>query len=271
MEAWLWLISREARGVDDPKSGLKRGEFCASRRQLSQAWGWSRSSVQRFLEDLQKGPDPMIESLGHKMGQFAEQFSICKYETYNPVRDKKWDTKWDIQKKDIKKDKRKDSPQSKIEARLLFDIWMEENRMLPNPRSFGPDRKRKCAVRISEAEKAGMVDQYLRDFRESIRKAQETPFLCGKGPRGWKATFDWFISNHRNAYKVLEGNYEGSGSAGIDVVGQSAVPHRTPREWKELDWKIFEKVNGMEATLKLMEEYGVSNYQPNNKGEFNEV
>ena len=35
MEAWLYLTSVLATGVDDPDSGLKRGEFRASVRQLA--------------------------------------------------------------------------------------------------------------------------------------------------------------------------------------------------------------------------------------------
>jgi hypothetical protein len=269
MEAWLWIISREAWGVDDPKRGLKRGEFCASRRQLGKVWGWSRSAVQRFLNDLQKGEDPMIKSLGQQTGHQTEQFKICKYETYNPRRDAKRDSKRDILKKDKKKVEIKDSHQSKIDGRVLFDIWLEENKNLPQPRSFGSDRLRKCKARIEEAKRAEMLDQYLKDFREAVSKAQSLPFLCGGGERGWKATFDWFISNHRNVYRVLEGNYDGISTpapTASDLVGATADPHRTPADWTEMDWTIFRRVNGPEATERLQKRF---NYQPITESEAN--
>jgi hypothetical protein len=43
-----------------------------------------------------------------------------------------------------------------------------------------------------------------------VIKAQETPFLRGEGSKGWRADFDWFISNDRNVVKVLEGKYDHS-------------------------------------------------------------
>lgn len=57
------------------------------------------------------------------------------------------------------------------------------------------------------------------DFRTLFEKAEESDFLKGKGPKGWKATFDWLIKTD-NMVKVLEGNYEnnnkGGGSRGDD-------------------------------------------------------
>lgn len=39
-----------------------------------------------------------------------------------------------------------------------------------------------------------------------FEKAQESDFLCGKGARGWKASFDWLIKES-NFLKVSEGTY----------------------------------------------------------------
>ncbi len=45
-------------------------------------------------------------------------------------------------------------------------------------------------------------------FEAAIRKARDTPFLCGAGARGWRADFDWFIANDTNIVAVIEGKYD---------------------------------------------------------------
>jgi hypothetical protein len=57
------------------------------------------------------------------------------------------------------------------------------------------------------------TEQFLKDFCEAVRRAAATPFLCGAGPAGWRANFDWMIANDTNYLKVLEGRYDsGNGS-----------------------------------------------------------
>ena len=41
-------------------------------------------------------------------------------------------------------------------------------------------------------------------------------FPQGKDPKGWKADFDWFVSNDRNVVKVLEGKHDHHERAGPD-------------------------------------------------------
>ena len=71
------------------------------------------------------------------------------------------------------------------------------------------ERLKKCRSRINQAERDGCLAQYLADFTEAVKKAQQTPFLRGEGARGWRASFDWFVANHVNIYAVLEGKYNG--------------------------------------------------------------
>ena len=60
-EAWLYLLSIAAYDPHDKplKAGrsvhLERGEFYASLRYLARRWGWSKSKVARFLEQLGTG------------------------------------------------------------------------------------------------------------------------------------------------------------------------------------------------------------------------
>src|SRR5512141_2737830 len=81
---------------------------------------------------------------------------------------------------------------------------------LPEVKALTAERLRKCRSRINQAVRDGCLEQYLAHFGEAVKKAQSTPFLCGEGARGWRASFDWFVANHVNAYAVLEGKYDGS-------------------------------------------------------------
>jgi hypothetical protein len=86
---------------------------------------------------------------------------------------------------------------SRLEARLyIIDLLTSE-------------RLKKYRSRINQAARDGCLERYLEDFREAVKKAQQTPFLRGEGPRGLRASFDWFVANHVNIYAVLEGKYDG--------------------------------------------------------------
>lgn len=45
------------------------------------------------------------------------------------------------------------------------------------------------------------------DITEGFRRAQNTPFLCGGGTKGWKADFDWLIAEEHFT-RLLEGGYD---------------------------------------------------------------
>jgi replicative DNA helicase len=51
-------------------------------------------------------------------------------------------------------------------------------------------------------------------LNRAVIRAQETPFLCGEGGRGWKADFDWLIANDRNMIRGLEGRCDSGARAG---------------------------------------------------------
>jgi hypothetical protein len=253
LEAWLYIINVQARGVDDPDSGLKRGEFAASIRYLAEAWNWSRSAVHRFMADLIA--NEMIKKLGHlaghNLGHSAEHFIVCNYEVYNPTRDTQRDTFWDTWRDKVNKDKKKEEKKEKEDSPslgssnpnpvILLEIYESENSRLPKVKARSQDRLAKCRSRINQAVKSGCLEQYLHDFLAAVKKAQNTPFLCGENARGWRADFDWFVANHTNAYRVLEGKYE----SGPTRIAEPAAKTKTPgqlaieaaeseliREWK---------------------------------------
>lgn len=87
----------------------------------------------------------------------------------------------------------------------FLDTWNEiVTGVLPTVRKpISNDRQKKCAVRMKE--------RSLKEWQEIFRLMIATPFLCGKGDKGWTATFDWIIKNEDNARKVLEGQYQNIG------------------------------------------------------------
>ena len=98
---------------------------------------------------------------------------------------------------------------AKPDPGILFDIFDSENKLLPQVKARSQERLAKCRTRINQAVKDGCLEAYLQDFRAAVAKAQSTPFLGGDNARGWRASFDWFVENHTNIYRVLEGKYDG--------------------------------------------------------------
>lgn len=81
-EAWLWLVAEAAwkpRQVN--RNGviidLQRGQLAHSIRFMAEAWGWSKSAVDRFLARLKTGT-----MIGTEAGTGAIVITICKYDAY---------------------------------------------------------------------------------------------------------------------------------------------------------------------------------------------
>jgi len=89
----------------------------------------------------------------------------------------------------------------------MLAIYDAERGNLPEASQWTPERRRQCEQRLEE----GLT---LGDFRAAVRRAAATPFMAGAGERGWRASFDWFVSNGTNVRKVLEGRYDSPATAG---------------------------------------------------------
>jgi hypothetical protein len=88
LEAWLYIINVLAAGKDDENSGLKRGEFVASIRYLSECFTWSHGKTQRFIDQLLEHSmiSRVVRESVHPAVQEAGHFIVCNYETYNQAR-----------------------------------------------------------------------------------------------------------------------------------------------------------------------------------------
>lgn len=81
--AWFWLVSNacwRARDFDDHGKTirLEEGQLSVTVRQLADAWGWSKSAVDRFLTRLET--ETMIE---RKAGHRRMVLTICNWAKYN--------------------------------------------------------------------------------------------------------------------------------------------------------------------------------------------
>lgn len=100
-DAWVWLIENACwkatrTRIKGDGFELQRGELTFSVRFMADAWGWSKSRVDRFIADLRE--ESMIETrskigttAGHNAGQGQSIITICNYAKYQDVGEAKRD------------------------------------------------------------------------------------------------------------------------------------------------------------------------------------
>ena len=183
----------------------------------------------------------VIHQTIHSAIQEVGHFSVCNYETYNSPRYAERNTLRNAERNTFKevfkesKNKIKDTymPSADgvcVSPKILVDIFQQNNQSLPEVKALTSERLKKCRSRINQAERDGCLEQYLIDFTEAVKKAQQTPFLRGEGTRGWRAGFDWFIANNLNIYAVLEGKYDGGENDHASFYGGKSCPSNAQRQ-----------------------------------------
>jgi hypothetical protein len=184
-----------------------RGQLEASERFLAKAWNWGKSAVHRFIAELIESS--MISRVDHLADRRADRFNICNYELYNSERTAERTAERTKTKEGFKEGIKNIVPGNgdRPVNKRLFEIFQAKNQKLPQVKALTADRLNKCRSRINRAERDGRLEQYLKDFEAAVITAQQTPFLRGENERHWQASFDWFIANDGNIYRVLEGKY----------------------------------------------------------------
>lgn len=87
-----------------------------------------------------------------------------------------------------------------INYKLIMDTYNNICKSLPRVTVMSKARKK--------AVKARFNDKYTySDFEKLFRMAEESDFLKGKGGKGWRATFDWLITD-TNMAKVIDNGYK---------------------------------------------------------------
>lgn len=102
-------------------------------------------------------------------------------------------------------------PTPPIPYQKIVEMWNTTCTGFHRLTGLSDKRKMKLRNRYEELSKMG---EPLPLFQTLFEKMENTPFLKGDNRRGWKATFDWLISNGENWRKVMEGNYEKENSYG---------------------------------------------------------
>lgn len=98
---------------------------------------------------------------------------------------------------------------SRKNCQQVADFWNrtieEKGSTLPKVQSLSDARCDKIRIRWGEFSKVGDPVEVC---RELFGKAAGSKFLQGDNANGWKASFDWLMTNGKNWVKVLEGNYD---------------------------------------------------------------
>ena len=98
------------------------------------------------------------------------------------------------------KEKEKEKLQRDNKLSILQNIWNTKcpnlKKVLENPK----DRQAKEKTRLKERD--------LSVWKGVFVAINQSDFCCGINDSNWQATYDWIMSNEKNAIKVLEGNYD---------------------------------------------------------------
>lgn len=106
----------------------------------------------------------------------------------------------------IREEKENIREEKKDGLSLLQRFWNSSCYNLPKVLCNSNDRKVKEKIRLNE--------RSLVKWKEVFVKINQSKFCCGQNKESWKASYDWIMSNEKNAIKVLEGNYDNKQGAG---------------------------------------------------------
>jgi uncharacterized protein YdaU (DUF1376 family) len=106
------------------------------------------------------------------------------------------------------KEKHTSAPSAPGECERLVAEWNAERGTLAQVTKLTNERRAKITARLCSD------PDFSARFIAAVRKARQTPFLCGQSEGGWSVSFDWLVKNNTNYLKVLEGNYDNGNGNG---------------------------------------------------------
>lgn len=151
--AWSWLLLRAAWKDTPFRAGgevftLKRGQLCVSIRQLAEAWGWPKSTVDRFLTRLENGT--MVE---RETGHGRLVLTICNYEKYQQIKEGQRDSSGTL---------------NETAAGQQRDTKEQGNKIIPfsneNGGDFSDQQFWSNARAYLGSSKGGLIGKWCRDF-----------------------------------------------------------------------------------------------------------
>lgn len=107
-----------------------------------------------------------------------------------------------------------DDPSPEITVQAVLKIWNDEVAPasgLPVCRALSAQRRGHILARLKA--------HGLADVREAMLRIRLSDFLCGRGGKDWRASFDWLMGSEVNFNKVLEGNYDSLASRSSPPIG----------------------------------------------------
>lgn len=117
---------------------------------------------------------------------------------------------------------------SRKNCQQVTDFWNStidsSGSTLPKVQSLSDARCDKIRIRWGEFARLGDPVEVCRDL---FKKAARSKFLQGDNGKGWKASFDWLMTNGKNWVKVIEGNFDDAGPG-------SAPKSKGERMWENV-------------------------------------
>lgn len=186
-DAWIWMLEHACWKPAKVKVKgkivtLERGEMSFSVRFLADAWGWSKSRVDRFIAELRA--EGMIEtrskigtSAGHTAGQGQSILTICNYAKYQDRDGLERDN--DEPKSGTSagqaRDKEEEGKEGKKEENTSYAFFGRTIRL--NPRDLAEWKRRYHGLKDIEAE-LGSLDDW---FQGQDEKTQKGWFFIASG------------------------------------------------------------------------------------------
>lgn len=212
--AWTWLLMRAAWkptkiDVSGKTVTVNRGQLSVSIRHLSEAWGWSKSSTDRFITRLKT--ETMIET---NSGTGRLLITICNYEKYQDI-SKDAGTPSGTpsgtgagQERDTKEQGNKETRVLEDDESSSVDGLADEAIALWNMAAEKGGWKKIIAATPARRTKvlARIKTHGIEGWKNALRTALRGEAL-GRDPPSWWS-FDFITKNNENILKVLEGNYD---------------------------------------------------------------
>ena len=170
-------------------------------------------SSEKMPENIEKNANASKEDANALQKQQEPIQMQCKVDALNNII---------IDNNTLIKDKRVKSDFSpKVDFKKIVDLYHSICTSYPRILKLSEDRKRKIEIRF--------VDEMKSDWallEDVFKKMEDSKFLRGDNPRGWKATFDWLFTNAKNWVKVAEGNY-----ANREEIKKGVINKQCNSEW----------------------------------------
>lgn len=152
-------------------------------------------------------------------------------------------SKSSLKKENKEKTKRKQEEREEyIDYQQIADLYNET--CVSFPRVIKLSEKRKKAIR------ARLKAYTLEEFKTVFEKAEASDFLKGGGEKGWRADFDWMITD-KYMPKILEGAYDNKKSQELSASSKpySSHPIQDFLDKTKEDRDFYDKYWGDEEVL----------------------